>query len=107
MVRLFLIWLLLCLTAGPVFSQPKKIDSLLTVLAKHLQADTFRVNRLNDIAAVYFEKFPPDNPDRLDLIGQVSLQLASKLNYHYGQAIALGTLAGIASAKGDMKQYQK
>ena len=107
MLRLPLICLLLGLTINSAFAQPKKIDSLRAVLAKHPQQDTFRVNRLYDLALAEGNKtWPPDNPDHIDSIATQAFQLAKHLTYPYGQANALFVQSMLRLVKGDSKNYQ-
>ena len=73
----------------PALAQTRKIDSLRTVLQQHPQADTFRVNRLNELAEEWIISVR-----KLDSVANQSLELANRLNYPYGQARAMYILAG-------------
>ena len=101
MPRFILIGLLCWFNMGQAVAQSKRIDNLRAVLAKHLQPDTFRVNRLNELARegrIWF------SPTQLDSVADQAFGLAKQLNYPYGQADAL-LIKSIASfAKGDIKQ---
>ncbi|MFD2574373.1 tetratricopeptide repeat protein [Spirosoma soli] len=77
----------LSLTLSSAFAQSKRIDSLWTVLKKHPQADTFRVNRLNDLTNEWGLQLP-----QYDSLANQALLLARKLNYPIGEAKALFTL---------------
>lgn len=87
-------------------AQTKKIDSLRAVLARHPQADTFRVNRLYDLAIAEGNKtWPPDNPAYLDSLATQAFQLAKHLNYPYGQANALFIKSMLTYVKGNRENY--
>lgn len=107
MNRLLLICLFSCLAIGSAFAQTKKADSLRAVLAKHPQADTFRVNRLNELIQEGFKKKPLAHPEQLDSLASHTLQLAQRLNYPYGQAFALWNQGGIKYWQGQIKQTQQ
>ncbi len=84
MLRLLLTCIFCWLPMGATLAQTKKIDSLRTVLRKHPQVDTFRVNRLNELnAELQLSESLTDS-----LANQV-LAMARRLNYPEGQAAAL------------------
>jgi len=107
MPRLALLSLLFCFAVSPLLAQTKKIDSLRTVLAKHPQPDTFRVNRLYDLSLAEGNlKWPPDKPAYLDSLATEVFKLASQLNYPLGQAKALNMRATLALAAGHLLTYK-
>ncbi|OIN59337.1 ATP-binding protein [Arsenicibacter rosenii] len=80
---------LFCLFAGLshiVSAQQATIDSLRRVLRSHPQADTFRVNRLNDLTNIWGLPF-----SQYDSLAAEALTLSRKLGYTEGQAKALFT----------------
>ena len=83
-MRLLLLTLLWLVFSNSSVAQTKKADSLRTVLARHPQADTFRVNRLNELASI---------SQKGDSAANMALELAKQLKYPYGQANALFNLA--------------
>jgi len=74
---------------NPVFGQHKLLDSLKTILANKPDQDTFRVNRLNELASLSFSY----NAEDLYKYGQQALILSKKLEYNRGEAIAYKNLA--------------
>ena len=72
------------------------IKKLENQLAQHRQQDSFRVNRLNQLAQLY------DVPvGRRDSIAVQSLELSRKINYPNGEAVALISLALVKNEKGE------
>ena len=90
MPRLILICLFCWLPMGATLAQTKKIDSLRTVLRKHPQVDTFRVNRLNELNAEL-----QSSESLTDSLANQVLAMARRLNYPEGQASALLNLVGL------------
>lgn len=84
MPRLVLICLFCWLPMGATLAQTKKIDSLRTVLRKHPQVDTFRVNRLNELNLEL-----QSSESLTDSLANQVLAMARRLNYPEGQASAL------------------
>ncbi|MVM40938.1 hypothetical protein GO730_29985 [Spirosoma sp. HMF3257] len=84
MPRLILICLLIWLPIGATLAQTQKIDSLRTVLRKHPQIDTFRVNRLNELNLEL-----QSSESLTDSLANQVLAIARRLNYPEGQASAL------------------
>ncbi len=74
-------------TALTAAAQSSRADSLRAELKAHSQADTFRVNRLNDLTGQL--GLPSHEYDSLNL---EALQLARRLGYLEGQALALSNL---------------
>ncbi len=83
-MKRFYLTTLLCAFLAPALAQTKKIDSLQTVIQQHTQTDTFRVNRLNDLAEELMISVR-----QLDSVANLSLALAERLNYPNGQARAM------------------
>jgi two-component system, NtrC family, sensor kinase len=75
------------------------IKKLENQLDQHRQQDSFRVNRLNQLALLY------DVPvGRRDSIARESLALSRKINYPNGEAIALIDLALVNNEKGESQK---
>ena len=75
-------------------AQTKTVDSLRRVLARHPQADTFRANRLNDLAYALPGSVGEKGFDSLKIVQREvvlnqALKLSQQLKYPYGQAVAL------------------
>ena len=83
-MKQFCLTTLLFVSLAPALAQTKRIDSLQTVIQRHPQVDTFRVNRLNDLAEALMISVR-----HLDSVANLSLVLAKRLNYPYGQARAM------------------
>jgi len=75
---------------GATLAQTKKIDSLRTVLRKHPQVDTFRVNRLNELNLELYS-----SESLTDSLANQVLAMARRLNYPEGQAAALLNLVNL------------
>ena len=91
---LLLIVLFLKLTGQEIL-----IKKLETQLARHLQQDSFRINRMNQLAQLY------DVPvGQRDSIAGEALILARKINYPSGEAIALINLALVNNEKGESEK---
>lgn len=71
----------------PALSQTPRADSLWDTLRKHPQADTFRVNRLNNLTNEWGLR-----PSQYDSLANQALELARRLGYKTGAARALFTL---------------
>lgn len=93
---LFLLFLLsaVCLTA-----QNKRADSLQKLLAQHPQMDTFRVNRINELA---MEWTLPEAQRKAR--AAEALRLSHQLRYPYGKADALRALGSIKYEHNQPKQ---
>ena len=104
MKNLFLFCLLCYLSVNSTFAQIKKIDSLRAVIRKHPQADTFRVNRLIDLA---FSESPDLLTAQRDSLATVALQLSRRLDYPFGQAAALFYQAVTKISAGQQKAGQE
>ena len=102
----FFILMLLLQANGGLFSQTKKIDSLIFVL-KTVKEDTNRVNALNAIAGELRNK----NPDTAIYFADQALALSAKNNYAKGNAEAcfwIGTaLTNKAKYKDAVSEFLK
>jgi len=91
---LLLITLFLKLTGQEIL-----IKKLKNQLAQHRQQDSFRVNRLNQLAQLY------DVPvGQRDSIAVESMELSRKINYPAGEAVALISLALVKTKKARVKR---
>src|SRR5688572_18906346 len=82
-----------------VAAQEILIKQLEDQLAKHGQQDSFRVNRLNQLALLY------DVPaGRRDSIAREAATLSQQINYPPGEAVALINLAMVKTQKGENKE---
>jgi len=91
---LLLITLFLKLTGQEIL-----IKKLKNQLAQHRQQDSFRVNRLNQLAQLY------DVPvGQRDSIAVESMELSRKINYPAGEAVALISLALVKNEKGESEK---
>jgi serine phosphatase RsbU (regulator of sigma subunit) len=77
----------------PLVSQNKKIDSLRSVFSS--AHDTSKVQILCQFSRFY----TPNNPDTGEVLSNKALQLAKKLNYQYGIALAYGSLGNSLTTK--------
>src|SRR5690554_6863260 len=73
-MKLFLLFFLIGIFSGT--AQQKKIDSLLKLLKDHPEQDTVRINRLNDLAYLYYAH----NSDEGLKAADSAILLAKKLN---------------------------
>ena len=89
-----LVFLLLaaCFVRAP--AQEQDIKRLEQQLKTHTQQDTFRVNRLNELAGITSLSL-----GRQDTVGTEALALSQKLNYPEGKVLALITLANLSKQK--------
>ncbi|MVM29647.1 tetratricopeptide repeat protein [Spirosoma sp. HMF4905] len=87
-IRLLLFSLVFWLNVTSIRAQDSARIALRSQLASHLQADTIRVNRLNDLAFLV----RGDEPQQTVLLAQEALTLARKLKYQWGEAMALYVL---------------
>lgn len=92
---------LFLVTIAPALAQIEQLDSLRTVLRQHPQADTFRVNRLNDLAHAW-----ETSETGRDSVATLALELAKRLRYVPGQARALFIL-GLSNVYRQPKTAQK
>lgn len=86
----------LCVTG---YSQGTKIDSLSKIL-KTAEADTARIDILNELAFSYVHVDPLVAKDDVD----IALQAAKELNYKKGEALSVNILGGIEWSLGN---YEK
>lgn len=91
--------LLVILLSFKLRAQEILIKRLETQLAQHKQQDSFRVNRMNQLAQLYDV---PNN--RRDSMAQEALKLSRKINFAAGEAIALINIALVSNEKGDTKK---
>ena len=82
-VLFFLLWG----SVSSVMAQSGQIDRLRSVIKTHPQADTFRVNRLNDLTNEWGLM-----PAQYDSLAKQALALARRLGYKEGAAQALFTM---------------
>ena len=82
-LRILLIFALVIFILSPSFSQDHQIDSLVN-LAEHSSDDTNKVNTLNLISRKFFNS----DPDKSIGYGQQAIDLATKLNFKPGLALA-------------------
>ena len=102
----FTISLILITTGSYAFVNRGSVDSLKTlVVSQKNQAvpDTLRVNRLNKLAANYFDS----NPDSTMYYAKKGMALSHKINYEAGFADGLIQIGHVNFFKGDFKQAKK
>jgi two-component system sensor histidine kinase/response regulator len=84
-----------------------RVDSLKTLvessLKKEAAPDTLNINRLNTLAANYFES----NPDSTLFYGQKSIELSKKINYKAGIANGLVQTGHARFFRGNFKEAQQ
>ncbi len=96
-----LLWSSLLLLVGfSAVGQNKKLDSLLTLLNKHTQEDTIRVQLLNSICHL---EYTSDN-EKNKIHANESFELAKKLRYKAGMGTALKYKALYYWVIGDYEQ---
>jgi two-component system sensor histidine kinase UhpB len=101
--KAFIFTLLLCsLIHRPVFSQGKKIDSLLLVL-KYAKEDTAKVHRLIEL----FREFRYSNVDTALYLCNEALALATRLNYEMGIADSKRGLCALHASLGKFDEGVK
>ncbi|UFH52623.1 sensor histidine kinase [Spirosoma sp. KNUC1025] len=107
MHRYIVVFLIASLTIRSSCAQTSKVDSLRSLLAQHPQADTFRVNRLVDLAiAEGNNSWTADKVAQIDSVATQSLLLAQALNYPYGEANALLLKAMPKFIQGDLASFR-
>lgn len=81
------VYLFLCtfLMSFYTVAQQNQIDSLQYILTTHTQEDTTKVRILVNLANAY----QPSRPDTTIVLSELAYQLAEKLNYTRGKALAL------------------
>ncbi|GAB4054693.1 tetratricopeptide repeat protein [Spirosoma litoris] len=84
-IRPLLVSLLVWLSVTSLQAQDSLRTALQTQLAQHLQADTVRVNRLNELAYLVRS----DDPKQTVALAQEALTLSRKLQYQWGEAMSL------------------
>src|SRR5215203_3401295 len=67
-----------------LLAQTPKIEQLRNEVKSHTQEDTFRVNRINELAFELRNKIPGEASS----LYQKALTLSKTLNYNYGEAMA-------------------
>jgi len=92
---------LLALIAGftHVYGQELRIKKVEQDLKEHKQADTLRVNRLNELPRLI--TLPVD---RLDTMGNEALSISRKLHYNEGEIEALLNVARVTYRKNNIPQ---
>jgi signal transduction histidine kinase len=91
--------LLIILLSLKLEAQEILVKQLETQLAQHKQEDSFKVNRLNQLAQLY------DVPNSTrDSLAQEALRLSRKINFAGGEAIALINIAVVNNEKGDTRK---
>ena len=83
-MKSILIACLLVVSVSGAYSQEHQIKQLRQQISDHPQADTFRVNRLNELAAV-----PSITTGSRDTLSLEALAIAQKIKYNYGETFAL------------------
>ena len=81
----FLSLCLLLFIVGTLSGQSHKIDSLRTLIEKNIDADTLKVNQINELA---FELYNRDANEAL-ILAEESMQLATTLKFHKGKVNSL------------------
>lgn len=95
------LWLLLFIV-GTLSGQTYKIDSLRTLIEKNIDADTLKVNRINELA---FELYNRDANKALSL-AEESMQMATTLKFHKGKANSLWITGLIRMTKNKEEGYE-
>jgi len=98
-MKKLLLFLTLIVCCVEVYSQEHQIRQLEQQLKDHPQIDTFRVNRLNELAQI-----PSVSPARIDTIATEALSISQKLSYPLGEGFALANKAFAASQLGKRQQ---
>ena len=98
MKKTFLFFAFIAFTALAA-AQTSKIEQLKKELDKHSRQDTFRVNRLNELAGSIY----------LTLIirrqyANDAITISKKINYKHGWGIALTLLASVESQEGKLQE---
>lgn len=97
-MRLLLLTLLLLIFFQQGWTQDAQIETLQQQLARHTQQDSFRVNRLNELASLLL------SPGRRDSIASEALFISKKIQYPKGEGYALVNLALAKRQKGERAQ---
>ena len=82
-----------------VYGQDQEVIKLQQQINQHSQQDTFRVNRLNDLAALISLTV-----QQRDSIANEALAISEKINYQRGIMQALQNLANTRAAQGENQQ---
>ncbi len=90
-----LIACLLVVYIGGAHGQQRQVRQLKQQLSEHPQADTFRVNHLNELGAMY-----SINTAGRDTFSAEALAIAQKIRYKYGETFALVNQATALSQEG-------
>ncbi len=85
------------LAATAVNAQDKETERLQLAISNHPQRDTFRVNRLNELAAAG----GITKPDEIEKLVTEAIPLSQQLNYTLGEAYAKMNMARVKSLRGD------
>jgi two-component system sensor histidine kinase/response regulator len=104
-LRIYITLLLLFVSiSGFATIDRSRVDSLKTLIAlKQPGADTMNINRLNNLAANYFDS----NPDSTLFYGRKSIELSRKINYKAGLANGLVQTGHANFFKGRFAQGQQ
>ncbi|MFN7117389.1 MAG: tetratricopeptide repeat protein [Saprospiraceae bacterium] len=85
------------ITFLPLFAQNTQLDSLTQLLEAHPQADTTRVNRLNEVAMAQWNI----NPDKTGQLAKEALNLAQKIDFQIGMAASYHVMGVSYWTKGE------
>lgn len=89
----------LLLSTAFLYAQNPRLEAIRNDLRTHTTEDTFRVNRLNDLAFETRNKLPKESFTS----SQEAILISQKINYSHGEAIALLSLGFYYRFKGDFK----
>jgi signal transduction histidine kinase/tetratricopeptide (TPR) repeat protein len=81
-----------------VNSQDVETEQLQKILAAHPQQDTFRVNRLNELAS------NPTSTEEIEKFATEALSISRKISYDIGEGYALASLGGVVFRQGNYDQ---
>jgi tetratricopeptide (TPR) repeat protein len=98
-MKKYLLAVSLLLTLLTCLAQSNEDKKLFEQLKQHPQQDTFRVNRLNDLAAI-----TSLSPGKADSLANEALLISQKIGYVYGEANSLINKANFFIGKGDKQK---
>ncbi|MEC5158748.1 ATP-binding protein [Chryseobacterium sp. MP_3.2] len=101
-MKKYLLLLVLFALVNCGFAQSSEIDGLKKELSNHPQQDTFKVNRLNELA--FNLALSPEN--RADL-AQEAISISNKINYPAGKGKALVSLALVKGREGNAVEFSE